>query len=115
MKRYRECEQFARKIVDNMNDIQTRLIGMSPNSAIKLEQVYSKPSTKYYRPIENNPFERRRITDPVWSPSLHKIQKIVVGKNLPIPILYYLDETGSQCPFVREKLMHIKKEPILPP
>ncbi|CAG8695048.1 17372_t:CDS:1, partial [Dentiscutata heterogama] len=47
----RECKQFAWKIVDNMNDILTRLIGMSPNSAIKLERVYFKPSTKYYRPV----------------------------------------------------------------
>ncbi|CAG8824746.1 6980_t:CDS:1, partial [Dentiscutata erythropus] len=49
--RCRECERFARRIVDNMNDTPTRLIGMSPNSAIKLERVYSKPSTKYYHPI----------------------------------------------------------------
>ncbi|PKC59757.1 hypothetical protein RhiirA1_399702, partial [Rhizophagus irregularis] len=136
-KRCRECERFARKIVDNMNDSPTRLIGMSPNDATKLEQIYSKPSVKYNRPIgvdepqlpkgttirfllapgewENDPFERRRITDPIWSPSLHKIRKIVVGKNPPMPILYYLDESGPQRPFVREQLMHIKEEPMLPP
>ena len=50
-KRCRECEQFARKIVDNMNDSPTRLIGMSPNDATKLERIYSKPSVKYNRPI----------------------------------------------------------------
>jgi len=136
-KRCRECERFARRIVDNMNDTPTRLIGMSPNDATKLERIYSKPSVKYNRPIgidepqlpkgttvrfllakgewENDPFERRRITDPVWSPSLHKIRKIVVGKNPPMPVLYYLDESGPQRPFVREQLMHIKEEPILPP
>jgi len=32
-----------------------------------------------------------------------------------MPILYYLDESGPQQPFVREQLMHIKEEPILPP
>ncbi|PKY53221.1 hypothetical protein RhiirA4_471316 [Rhizophagus irregularis] len=137
-KRCRECERFARKIVDNMNDTPTRLIGMSPNDATKLERIYSKPSVKYNRPIgiddepqlpksttvrfllaprewENDPFERRRITDPIWSPSLHKIQRIVVEKNPPMPVLYYLDESGPQRPFVREQLMHIKKEPMLPP
>ncbi|UZO23114.1 uncharacterized protein OCT59_015458 [Rhizophagus irregularis] len=84
-KRCRECERFARKIVNNMNDSPTRLIGMSPNDATKLEQIYSKLSVKYNRPIgvdepqlpknttiqfllapgewENDPFERRRITD----------------------------------------------------
>ena len=40
-----------RKIVDNMNDSPTRLIRMSPNIATKLEQIYSKPSVKYNRPI----------------------------------------------------------------
>ena len=136
-KRCRECERFARKIVDNMNDSPTRLIGMSPNDATKFERIYSKPSVKYNRPIgvdepqlpkgttirfllasgklENDPFERRRITDPIWSPSLHKIRRIVVGKNPPMPVLYYLDESGPQRPFVREQLMHIKEEPMLPP
>ena len=50
-KRYRECEQFARKIVDNMNDSLTRLIGMSSNNAAKLERIYFKLSVKYNRPI----------------------------------------------------------------
>ncbi|CAG8760042.1 24484_t:CDS:1, partial [Gigaspora margarita] len=94
-KRCRECERFARRIVDNMNDTTTQLIGMSPNEATKLERVYSKLSIKYNRPIgvdelrlsksttirfllafgewKNDPFERHRITDPIWSPSLHKI------------------------------------------
>ncbi|CAG8454323.1 1846_t:CDS:2 [Dentiscutata heterogama] len=34
-----------------MNVTPTRLIGISSNSAIKLERVYSKPSTKYYYPV----------------------------------------------------------------
>src|SRR5207249_885024 len=114
-------ERFARKIVDNMNDNSTRLIRMRPNDAMKLERVYSKPSVKYNRPIgvdepqlpkgttvrfllakgklENDPFERRRITDPIWSPSLHKIRRIVVGKNPLMPVLYYLDKSESQRPF----------------
>src|SRR6266542_6246294 len=50
-KRCRECEQFARKIVDNMNDSPTRLIGMTPNDTTKLERIYSKLSVKYNRPI----------------------------------------------------------------
>jgi hypothetical protein len=50
-KRCRECERFARKIVYNMNDSPTRLIGISPNDATKLEQIYFKPSVKYNRPI----------------------------------------------------------------
>ncbi|GES89170.1 hypothetical protein RCL_jg17101.t1 [Rhizophagus clarus] len=114
----REYERFARRIVDNMNDTPIQLIGMSPNDATKLERIYSKTSVKYNHLIgewENDSFERRRITDPIWSPSLHKIRRIVVRKNLPMPVLYYLDESGSQRPFVREQLMHIKEESMLPP
>ncbi|CAI2196876.1 16165_t:CDS:2, partial [Funneliformis geosporum] len=33
-----ECERFARRIVDNMNDSPTQLIGMRPNDAMKLER-----------------------------------------------------------------------------
>ncbi len=43
----KECEQFARKIVDNMNDNPTQLIGMSPNDITKLEWIYFKLSVKY--------------------------------------------------------------------
>ncbi|CAG8698048.1 8241_t:CDS:1 [Acaulospora morrowiae] len=135
--RCRECERFAKRIVDNMNDTPTRLIRMSPNDVTKLEWIYSKPLVKYNRPIgvnesqlekgtticfllvpgewKNNPFERRRITDPIWLPSLYKIRRIVVGKNPLMPVLYYLDDSGSQRSFVREQLMHIKEKPILPP
>ena len=120
-----------------MNDSLTQLIGMSPNDTTKLERIYSKLSVKYNRLIgvnelqlpkgttiwfllaprewKNDPFERYKITDPIWSSSLHKIQRIVVRKNPLMPILYYLDELGSQRLFVREQLMHIKEEPMLPP
>ncbi|CAG8496643.1 10653_t:CDS:2 [Gigaspora margarita] len=64
---------------------------------------------------KNDPFERHRITDPIWSSSLHKIRRIVVEKNPPMPVLYYFDESGPRRPFVREQLMHIKEEPMLPP
>ena len=50
-KRCRECERFVRRIVDNMNDSLTRLIGMRPNNAIKLERMYFKSSVKYNHPI----------------------------------------------------------------
>ncbi|CAG8777337.1 36073_t:CDS:2, partial [Gigaspora margarita] len=96
-KRCREYERFARRIVDNINDTTTQLIEMSPNNATKLEQVYSK------------------TIDPIWFSSLHKIQRIVVRKNSPMPVLYYLDESEPRCPFVREQLMHVKEEPMLPP
>ena len=126
-----------RRIVDNMNDSTTRLIRMRPNDTMKLERVYSKLSVKYNHPIgvdesqllkgttvwfllakgewKNDPFKRRRIIDPIWSPSLHKIRRIIVRKNPPMPVLYYLDESGPQRSFMKEQLMHIKEESMLPP
>src|SRR6185295_19034485 len=50
-----------------------------------------------------------RATVPTFSPSLHKIRKIVVTKNEPV--LYYLgddsDEYAPKRGFVREKLLRV--------
>jgi hypothetical protein len=49
---------------------------------------------------------QKRATDPIWSPFIHKIRKVVAIKNEPV--LYYLD--GKFAPsrgFVREELMLI--------
>ena len=50
-KRCRECELFARRIVDNMNDSLTQLIEMSSNDITKLEWIYFKLLVKYNHPI----------------------------------------------------------------
>ena len=96
--------------------------------AIALERVESRPSTKYKRPVgkdeirlkkgdtvryllanaewEGGMENQKRATDPIWSPSIHKIRKVVTIKNEPV--LYYLD--GEYAPsrgFVREELMLI--------
>ncbi|GES84123.1 hypothetical protein RCL_jg20487.t1 [Rhizophagus clarus] len=96
------------RIVDNINDSLTRLIGMSPNDTTKLERIYSKPSVKYNHPIG---------VDEPQLPKGTTIRFLLAPgeKNPPMPILYYLDESGPQRPFVREQLMHIKEEPMLPP
>ncbi|CAG8575123.1 578_t:CDS:1, partial [Dentiscutata heterogama] len=57
-----ECERFARRIVDNMNDTTTWLIRISPSEATKLEQVYFKPSIKYNRPIDINKLQQSKGT-----------------------------------------------------
>ncbi|CAJ0650372.1 15210_t:CDS:2, partial [Entrophospora sp. SA101] len=111
--------------------------GLAPIKAIKLEKVESRPSTKYKRPVgknEENKLKKgdtvryllanaeweggmenqKRATDPTFSPSLHKIRKIVVTKNEPV--LYYLgdddDEYAPKRGFVREELMHIDLEKL---
>ncbi|CAJ0902112.1 3236_t:CDS:2 [Entrophospora sp. SA101] len=106
--------------------------GLAPIKAIKLEKVESRPSTKYKRPVgknEENKLKKgdsvryllanaeweggmenqKRATDPTFSPSIHKIRKIVVTKNEPV--LYYLGSDDDEYPpkrgFVREELMHV--------
>ena len=55
-----------------------------------------------------------RTTDSVWSPSLHKIRKIVKTKNEPV--LYYLGSDDDEYPpkrgFVREELMYVDLEKV---
>ena len=126
-------------VIDYLNNYPTRLIrepgtkkwGFAPIKAIMLEKVESRPSTKYKRPVgkdeitlkkgdtvryllaiaewEGGMENQRRTTDPTFSPSIHKIQKIVVVKNEPV--LYYLgsddDEFAPSRGFVREELMLI--------
>src|SRR5438128_11039909 len=95
------------KVLDYLNNYPTRLIiapgssrwGLAPAIAITLERVESRPSTKYKRPVGNNETKlnkgdtvryllanaewedgmenQKRATDPVFSPSFHKIRKIV--------------------------------------
>src|SRR5207245_8239647 len=52
--------------------------------------------------------------DPTFSPSIHKIRKIVITKDEPI--LYYLGDDDDEYPpkrgFVREELMHIDLEKL---
>ncbi|CAB4403254.1 unnamed protein product [Rhizophagus irregularis] len=61
--------------------------------------------------------ESERATDPTYSPSIHKIRKIVVSKKEPV--LYYLgsddNEFAPKRGFVREELMHLTRDPELPP
>ncbi|CAJ0757475.1 19946_t:CDS:2 [Entrophospora sp. SA101] len=91
--------------------------GLAPIKAIKLEKVESRPSTKYKRPVgknEENKLKKgdtvryllanaeweggmenqKRATDPTFSPSIHKIRKIVVTKNEPV--LYYLGDDDDE-------------------
>ncbi|UZO14845.1 uncharacterized protein OCT59_006289 [Rhizophagus irregularis] len=103
--------------------------GLEPVKAIALERVESRLSTKYKRPVgkdeitlkkgdnvryllanaewEGGMENQKRATDPIWSPSIHKIRKVIVIKNEPV--LYYLegDEFTPSRGFVQEELMLI--------
>ncbi|PKC00114.1 hypothetical protein RhiirA5_382689 [Rhizophagus irregularis] len=131
--------RYLPEAIDYLNNYPTRLIrepgsekwGFEPVKAIALDRVESRPSTKYKRPVgkdeiklkkgdsvryllanaewEGGMENQKRATDPTYSPSIHKIRKVVVIKNEPV--LYYLgsddDEYAPKRAFVREELMLI--------
>ncbi|POG64356.1 hypothetical protein GLOIN_2v1783041 [Rhizophagus irregularis DAOM 181602=DAOM 197198] len=105
-------KKILKKYIDYLNNSKTHLIGMSPAHAMTLEEVKSKPSRKAKRTIGKDeeiklqkgtavryllkPGElegdhRRRATDPYWSLRVYKIKRVVIRKNPPQPILYYLE------------------------
>jgi hypothetical protein len=111
--RSRLWNKVLQKYIDFMNNSKTRLIGMSPAHAMTLEEVESKPSSKAKRAIGRHeeiklkkgtavryllkPGElegdhRHRATDPYWSLRVYKIKKVVIGRNPPQPVLYYLED-----------------------
>src|SRR2546421_10693053 len=112
-KRSRIFKRILKKYIDYLNNSKTRLIGMSPAHAMTLEEVESKPSKKPKRAIgkdeeiklqkgtavryllksgELEGDHRRRATDPYWSLCVFKIKRVVIRKNPPQPVLYYLED-----------------------
>ncbi|RGB33235.1 hypothetical protein C1646_761955 [Rhizophagus diaphanus] len=108
--------------------IQIQYAVESISSDPGLMRAWVRPSTKYKRPVRNDEItlkkgdtiryllanaeweggmeNQRRATDPTFSPSIHKIQKVIVIKNEPV--LYYIDgEFALSHGFVREELMLI--------
>ena len=95
-----------------MNNSKTRLIRMSPACAMTLEEVKSKPSSKAKRAIRKyeeiklkkstairyllKPGElkgdhRHQATDLYWSLRVYKIKRVIIGRNSPQLVLYYLE------------------------
>src|SRR2546421_9011492 len=105
--------RILKKYIDYLNNNKTRLIGMSPAHAMTLEEVESKPSKKPQCAIRKDEEiklqkgtavryllkagelegdHRRRATDLYWSLRVFKIKRVVIGKNPPQPVLYYLED-----------------------
>src|SRR4051794_18402906 len=114
---------------------------MSPARAMTLEEVESKPSKKPKRAIEKDEEiklqkgtairyllkagelegdHRRRATDPYWNLRVFKIKRVVIERNLPQPVLYYLENKpikstahligrNPKRPFKYEELQVIKE------
>src|SRR6266498_3149548 len=110
--RSRIFRRILKKYIDYLNNNKTRLIGMSPAHAMTLEEVESKPSKKPKHTIgkdeeiklqkgtavryllkvgELKGDYRRRATDPYWSLRIYRIKRVIVGRNLLQPDLYYLE------------------------
>jgi len=122
-------------VINILNNTVTRLIGMTPNEAIKKKRVYAKPSKPRKGPMGFDeeqlaynslvryllkPGEleggRRRATDCNWSPQTYCIKNALVQKNQPI--LYWLIDENGNClerSFVREELLVIPHNSELPP
>ena len=117
--------------VSALNSEVTRLTGQKPAQAIKEKAVFSKPATPYMRPVGVHekklppqahvrylyyPGELegggRRATDPIWSLKVYTIQNVVTKPEAPV--VYYLYD-GPKRGFVREELMVVPPDTVLPP
>ena len=130
-KRSTEWVKRLPDVVGALNNEVTSLIDKKPAVAIKEKDVFSKPSTKYNRPVGVNekklpppinvrylyqPGEleggTKRATDPIWS---LKVYQVVENKTKPNePVVYYLSD-GPKRGFVREELLVVPPNTQLPP
>ena len=119
------------EVVSALNNEITSLTGKKPAVAIKEKAVSAKPSTKYTRPVGVNekklpslvnvrylyqPGELegggKRATDPIWSLKVYRIERSVTKPNEPV--IYYLHD-GPKWSFVREELLVVPPDTVLPP
>src|ERR1043165_6193997 len=139
--RSRLWNKILQKYINFMNNSRTHLIGMSPACAMTLKEVESKPSKKPKRAIgkdekiklqkgtvvryllkagELEGDHRRRATDQYWSLRVFKIKRVVIGRNSPQPVLYYLEDEPIEStahligrnpkrPFKYEELQEIEE------
>ena len=54
----------------------------------------------------------RRATDPIWSLNVYNIEKVVTKSKEPV--MYYLFD-GPKRGFVREEVMVVPSDTVLPP
>ena len=114
-------------LVDELNDMETKMIGMKPKDAIKLKEiplvarksyppVRVLPEDGLYRyllqPREEHDDQRCRATDRIWSKASYRLREIT--ENPGNPVMYYL-LNGSERAFVSEELMLIPEDTELPP
>ena len=114
-------------LVNELNDMETEMIGMKPKDAIKLKEVPLVKQENYppeevlpedglYRyllqPGEENDDQRYRATDRIWSKGTYRLREIM--ENPGNQVMYYL-LNGPERAFVSEELMLIPEDTELPP
>ncbi|GET65579.1 hypothetical protein RIR_jg8155.t1 [Rhizophagus irregularis DAOM 181602=DAOM 197198] len=118
-------------IVNELNNSNTRLLGMLPVEAIQKDQVYALPSKiRKDRPVgaeeirlpagslvryllDNSDYQgRRRATDPIWSTKVYTIESSTVVDGQPV--IYRLSD-GPKKIFTREELLVVPSDTMLPP
>ena len=113
------------RLVDKLNDTETKMIGMKPKDAIKLKEVPIKedyppedtlPEYGLYRyllqPGEEHNDQRKRATDRIWSKNAYRLKEVV--SNPGNRVMYFL-KNGPERSFVKEELMQIPEDTELPP
>ena len=115
------------RLVDELSDTETEMIGMKPKDAIKLKEVplvaqESYPSEEVlpedglYRyllqPSEEHDDQRCRATDRMWSKASYRLREI--AENPCNHMMYYLADRPEWA-FVSEELMLIPEDTELPP
>ena len=115
------------ELVDELNNMQTEMIGMKPKDAIVLDEVrlikgevYPEkdklPEDGLYRyllqPGEEHDDQRYRATDRIWSKGTCRLREIVEDPGNRV--MYYL-LNGPERAFVKEELVLIPEDTELPP
>ena len=114
-------------LVDELNDMETEMIGMKPKDAIRLNEVplvkqenYPPeevlPEDRLYQYLlqssEKHDDQRHRATDRIWSKETYRLREI--AENPGNRVMYYLRD-GPERAFVSEELMLIPEDTELPP
>ena len=114
-------------LVDELNDMETEMIGMKPKDAIKLKKVPLVARESYppeevlpedglyqylLQPGEEHDDQPRRATDRIWSKGTYRLREIT--ENPGNRVMYYLRD-GPERAFVSEELMLIPEDTELPP
>ena len=114
-------------LADELNDMETEMIGMKPKDAIKLKEVPLVARESYppeevlpedglYRyllqPSEEHDDQWRRATDRIWSKGAYRLKEII--ENPGNRVMYYLLD-GPERVIVSEELMLIPEDTELPP